>query len=121
MKLASVASFVFALLPAHASALSCGTWSIAHAYQSAAKSEYTYTIVLGNSSFDREALPLIADRKTTGTSGGLAVFEPKDKHIPARVEGLALAEDGFSKPYEADVTLHVTCVAQWCGHMLHRS
>lgn len=91
--------------PAHA--LSCAPPDIARDFQRAAQSDDAYIIVKGDLFFDEAKLPDRTDlrtsrkRDTTDIEGWLA--------------GYSLTKDGFTKRFERDVILRVSCLGPWCG------
>ncbi len=95
------------LLAGEAAALSCARVTIEDAYENASQSEATYHVVEGTFAFDGKRAP--------SSSGLLGGQPPESEELPARFEGLALSEDGFTTEVETDVTVAITCAGPWCG------
>lgn len=87
--------------------LSCVAPDIARDYKRAAESPDTYIVVLGDLFFDETALPGRMDRGATTQRDGL--------EIAGWLRGRSLTGDGFTKAFERDVTLRVSCLGPWCG------
>lgn len=88
-------------------ALSCVAPNIARDYEKAAQSDDRYIIVKGDLFFDEAELP---DR--TDHSGSRA----RDSvDVPGWLAGYSLTRDGFTKRFERDVILRVSCLGPWCG------
>lgn len=88
-------------------ALSCRAPDIARDYQRAAESEDTYIIVKGDLFFDEAELPDRMDQRTSRSRDSV--------DVAAWMVGHSLTKDGFTKRFERDVTLRVSCLGPWCG------
>jgi len=88
-------------------ALSCAPPDIARDFDRAAKSNDKYIIVKGDLFFDEAALP---DRTAQRMSR-----KRNSVDINGWLTGESLTRDGFTKPFERDVILRVTCLGPWCG------
>jgi hypothetical protein len=88
-------------------ALSCMAPDIARDYQKAAESDDTYIIVKGDLFFDQADLPDRTDQRTTRARDSV--------DVTGWLAGNSLTKDGFTKPFERDVILRVTCLGPWCG------
>lgn len=103
------ASALFAcvtLVPVPALSLSCVPWGVADAYALADKSDADYVVVEGALSFDPSLAPETDwdDQRAT----------PGHTEIPARLHGMSLTRAGFRQPFDAAVTLEITCSGPWC-------
>ncbi|MGR3434885.1 MAG: hypothetical protein ACU0CO_08375 [Shimia sp.] len=87
-------------------ALSCMRGSPAESYAVAAASEAGYAVALGSFDFAESAMPR-----------GEAAAGSRSVRVPATFEGRALAADGFTQAWRADVTLDVSCLSAWCGSL----
>ncbi|HKK97004.1 MAG TPA: hypothetical protein VJ928_02410 [Marivita sp.] len=87
--------------------LSCLRPDIARDFADAAASEDSYILVKGKLFFDETKLPKRGD--------GSPSDMPEGADIPAWFDGYSLTPDGFTRRFQRDVILRVTCVASWCG------
>lgn len=99
-----------AVLAAHAVAgpalaLSCMRPDPASDFVGADASEDIWIIAEGVLSFDTALLPP-RDR---------GVAPSADIDIPARFSGQSLSGGGFDRPFDATITLRLTCAGPWCG------
>ncbi len=94
------------LAPVQAAALSCAPYFVQNAYTEAAESPDPYVVVEGELSFDTSKLP-----KTDWTKQDQT---PPRTKIKARLKGYSLAQDGFTEPFRANLTLIVACAGPWC-------
>lgn len=106
MRLAALVASVVALAQP-AWALSCMSTNVATDYAYAAASDAAYIVVSGDLFFDMSKLPDTSKNRTSrmGTS----------TEIKGWLKGKSLTQDGFTKPFERDVTLRVSCLGPWCG------
>ena len=88
-------------------ALSCLAPDIARDYHKAAQSDDTYIIVKGDLFFDETELP---DRTDQRSSRARDMID-----IDGWLAGYSLTKDGFTKRFERDVILRVSCLGPWCG------
>ena len=88
-------------------ALSCMAPDIARDYQRAAQSNDTYIIVKGDLFFDETELPDRTDQRTSRARNSV--------DIDGWLAGYSLTKDGFTKRFERDVILRVSCLGPWCG------
>lgn len=102
-----VAMALTAALAQPAAALSCAAPDITRDYAKAANSDEVFILVKGDLHFDESALP--------GKSGNRAAHQPDSVDIQAWLSGQSLTRDGFTKPFERDVILRVSCLGMWCG------
>lgn len=96
-----------ALLAQPALALSCLSPDITRDFALAAGSDDRYILVRGDLHFDETALPDRADRRSSRQHDSI--------DIPGWLAGQSLTPDGFTKPFERDVILRVSCLGPWCG------
>ncbi|MFP7674752.1 hypothetical protein ACG74X_15495 [Marivita sp. S0852] len=80
---------------------------IARDFNRAAASEDAYIIVKGDVVFDETALPKrdFTDQSRT---------RPQTD-IPAWFDGYSLTQEGFTRRFQRDIVLRVTCTGPWCG------
>ncbi len=98
---------LLALAPLPAMALTCMPHSLETTFQRAAQADEPYVVVHGTLQFDKRLLPStdpVASHKT-----------PPLTQIPARLEGRSLSKEGFTLPFDRDVTLEVACYGPWCA------
>ena len=95
------------LLPVEAAALSCLRPDVRRTFSELAARPEAYVVVTGTLAFDPARLPR-TDHVTR---------PPEATRIPARLTGGSLTRDGFTRPYTADITLEVGCLAGWCGSL----
>jgi hypothetical protein len=88
-------------------ALSCMAPDMSRDYARAAQSDETYIVVKGDLHFDETALPDRADERQSRQRDSI--------DIPGWLAGRSLTADGFTKPFERDVILRVSCLGPWCG------
>lgn len=93
----------FGLAAQPALALSCMRPDVVRDFQEAEASEDTWIVVSGRLGFDRSALP-----------GGGSGIE-REREVAAHFTGQSLTGDGFTAPFDRDITLRVTCAGPWCG------
>ena len=87
--------------------LSCAPSDIARDFHRAAKSDDSYIVVRGDLFFDETALPHRQDQRQS---------RQRDKtDVEAWLTGYSLTKDGFTRRFERDVTLRVSCLGPWCG------
>lgn len=99
-------ALMMALLPLQAQALSCLAPTVERSFARFDAAPEVYIVVHGRLTFDESALPK-----------GMTVDKdpPAMTHVPATLLGTSLTQDGFSLPFEQDVTLEVSCLGPWCG------
>lgn len=107
MKRALIVAAAAMLLPSAAVALSCMAPDVVRDYHYAAEADENYMIVHGTLSFDRRLLP----------ETDLNIPQPPAPahDIAARLQGVAMTQNGFKAPYDEYVTLRVECYAVWCA------
>ena len=88
-------------------ALSCAAPDIARDFEGAAQSEDTYIIVKGDLFLDETELPDRTDQRTSRARSSV--------DITGWLAGYSLTKDGFTKRFERDVILRVSCLGPWCG------
>lgn len=88
-----------------ADALSCLRPDPARSFQQAEASEQTYVIARGTLDFDGAELP----------EGMSTAAEDQSVSVPARLSGMGLTRDGYTVPFDRDVTLVLQCLGPWCG------
>lgn len=88
-------------------ALSCMAPDIARDFQQAAQSDDTYIIVKGDLFFDESDLPDRVDQRTSRARDSV--------DLEGWLAGFSLTKDGFTKRFERDVILRVSCLGPWCG------
>lgn len=88
-----------------AQALSCLAADAATSFSQASASEDSYVVLRGSFDFDESLMPNSDRAEGTG--------DPPP--VPARFEGLALGQDGFSIPYETELWMQPSCIGPWCG------
>jgi hypothetical protein len=90
-----------------ASALSCIPPDVARDYQRVDAADAQYFPVAGTLSFDPSSLPT-GDFDNQGAT-------PQETDIQANFTGNALSAEGFTTPFETDITLRVKCFGPWCA------
>lgn len=87
--------------------LSCLKPDAVTQYEAARDSRDLYSLVIGTiQSDDPIAIPK-QDLAGTGT-------EPKSADTAVRVSGRVLTSQGFTNPFDQEVTLRATCISVWC-------
>lgn len=86
-----------------AAALSCLRPEVLRSYQEAAAAEEVYVVVSGVLSHDVDSVPEGRNSDSPPLS------------FPARLTGAALATDGFTAPFDAEVEVTLSCVSAWCA------
>lgn len=92
--------------PVPASALSCLVPEVERSFATYDAAEENYIVVHGRLTLDRKAMP---EGMTTSPP------PPEMTVVPGHLSGSSLTGDGFSLPFEQDVTLEVACIGPWCG------
>ena len=95
----------FAMVASDAAALSCLRPDIVSSYIRADEAEESVYLLRGTLTFDEALLPetdVLNQKQSPGA-------------IPAQFEGFALSRDGFTIPYDREVTLQPVCFGPWCG------
>jgi hypothetical protein len=87
--------------------LSCAPSDIARDFHRAAESGETYIVVRGDLFFDEAALPGEQDQHHSR--------QRDTTDIEAWLTGQSLTRDGFTRRFERDVILRVSCLGPWCG------
>mgnify|MGYP006950308725 CR=1 FL=1 len=87
--------------------LSCAPSDIARDFQRAAESDDTYIVVRGDLFFDETELPDHRDQRQSRQRDAT--------DIAAWLTGHSLTPDGFTRRFERDVILRVSCLGPWCG------
>jgi len=82
-------------------------WTHLHAWSEAQSSDNLYLILRGDLVFDERALP-----KTDWDNQGAT---PEATFIDAFFSGYQLGRNGFRRPLQTDVVLHVSCYGPWCA------
>lgn len=99
-------AIVLALLAQPALALSCLAPDIGRDFAEAAQSDDTHIIVRGDLFFDETELPDRVDQQGAGQQDTI--------EIDGWLAGQSLTAEGFTKPFERDVILRVSCLGPWC-------
>lgn len=107
------ASVVFGIAAQPALALSCMAPDLARDFQRASESDQEYVVVVG----DFEFTPFTSPDPSKVLPPGKGETKAPARRIPARFEGETLSPQGFTTPLSADLTLEVSCIGPWCGHM----
>lgn len=94
--------------PVPALALSCLAPSVDRSYAQFAAAEEAYVVIHGRLKLEMSEMP---DGMTGQTR------PPRMTRVPARLRGHSLNASGFEVPFNRQVTLEVTCLSQWCGHV----
>lgn len=102
-----ILAMVFAfLVPMPALALSCLAPSVEGSFARADAAKESYVVVHGRLTLDDKALP----------RGGNGEFQPPEMtKVAAILLGRSLNLDGFTVPFDHDITLEVACFGPWCG------
>ncbi|EPX79767.1 hypothetical protein [Salipiger mucosus] len=87
-------------------ALSCMRPDLVRDFEEAAADPAEWIVVSGALRFDPADLPPAPGETVTETGGG---------EIAARMEGMALSGEGFTIPFDREITLRLTCAGPWCG------
>ncbi|NNE79029.1 MAG: hypothetical protein HKN18_02045 [Silicimonas sp.] len=87
-------------------ALSCLPPDAVGLYVYARDSDSVYSMVRGKLYYQREPMRPVPD--PTGKDNGVA-------ESPIRLVGMGLGLDGFTVPFDRDVTLSLTCLGPWCA------
>lgn len=95
------------ILAQPALALSCLPADIARDFNRAAQSDDSYIVVRGDLFFDETELPGNMELDATAQREG--------REIAGWLKGKSLTRDGFTKTFERDVVLRVSCIGPWCG------
>lgn len=103
-----LAFFLALCAPMPALALSCLAPSVERSYAQFAAAEENYVVIHGRLKLDMSELP-------KGMTGDTR--PPRMTRVPASLRGKSLNKSGFVVPFEREVTLEVTCLSQWCGHV----
>jgi hypothetical protein len=99
---------VFAMLLASpALSLSCSPPNLVADYKAAAASSENWSVVVGQMTFNEGKLPNV------NVSDPDRI--PEKTRIRAQFVGHSLDANGFTKPYQSNVTLQVNCLLSWCG------
>ncbi|MCR9108318.1 hypothetical protein [Marivita sp. XM-24bin2] len=88
-------------------ALSCLAPDITRDYQKAAQSDDTYILVKGDLFFDEAVLPERTEQRSSRSRDRV--------DVDGWLSGYSLTKDGFTKRFERDVILRVSCLGPWCG------
>lgn len=101
-----VLAFLITAAPLPALALSCLAPDVARSYAQFDAAEETYIVVHGRLTLDETDLPegMTVDRNP-----------PEMTQVPAHLTGFSLGGEGFTFPFERDLTLEVACIGPWCG------
>lgn len=97
-----------------ASALTCSPPDPVRTFATAQAAPEEYVVLLGRLTFDDTQMPapIISD---DGTMGDVRDGPPDS--LPAKLDGFALGQDGFTLPAPADLIVQPICLGPWCGHM----
>lgn len=88
-----------------AQALSCLRPDPVATFQRLAAAPESYFVLYGQLTFDQADLPPGVSQDQMRTPDPIA----------ARFTGKGLTREGFTNPYESDVTLQIGCAGPWCG------
>ncbi|MGC1503360.1 MAG: hypothetical protein WA782_04380 [Sulfitobacter sp.] len=103
-----VAFMIGLCAPMPALALSCLAPAVDRSYAQFAAAEEAYVVVHGRLTLDMSDLP-------QGMTGDTR--PPRMTKIAAELQGSSLNKTGFVVPFDRPVTLEVSCLSQWCGHV----
>lgn len=93
-------------------ALSCLKPDVVTQYEAARDSADVYSLVVGTIQSDG---PIAIPERSLGGSGDLAHHAgPKFADTEVRIQGRVLTAQGFTGPFDRDVTLRATCISAWC-------
>lgn len=98
---------VAASVPLPALALSCMPWDVDSALRETRAGDAAYRVVSGDLDFDPALLPV------TDWANQMAV--PPRTEIPARLTGFSVSKEGFTVPFDAEITLVIGCAGPWCA------
>lgn len=94
----------FAVLASPLQALSCLEPDPIQAYLNADSSADRYGAVVGRLDFDEARLP-----------PAVGDGDQQDVEVRAHLVGDSLGFDGFTAPFQGNITLRIACFASWCG------
>ena len=95
------------LLATPAFSLSCVPADPVRDFKAAADSPLRWGIAVGRIDFDESRLPTVDWNRQTEI--------PPQTDLRAQMVGHSLGSDGFVRPFQANVTLRVTCAGPWCA------
>ena len=98
------AAIVLALIAGQAAALSCMRPDPVRTFKQIEDIPTPYYVLYGTLDFDASKQPR-----------GVINKERNPAPIPAQFSGFGLNTNGFTTPYNAQVTLQPTCAGPWCG------
>ena len=101
-------SVLAALIATPALSLSCAPHEVTDTYQRLNAAEAQYVVVHGRLSFDEGQAPVGDGENPQST--------PPDTFIPARITGKSLSKNGFSRIFDAPLTLNLQCIGPWCAN-----
>jgi hypothetical protein len=104
----SLAFAVAICAPMPALALSCLAPDIERSYAQFDAAEEDYVVVHGRLTLDMSKLP-------KGMTAGER--PPRMTKLAGGLQGKSLNASGFAVPFDRPLTLEVTCLSQWCGHV----
>lgn len=85
-------------------------WTHLHAWSEAQNSDKLYLILRGDLVFDERELPQ--------TDWDNQAATPESTFIDAFFSGQQLGRNGFRRPLQSDVVLHVSCHGPWCASVV---
>ena len=95
------------LLASPAYSLSCTPPDPVQDYKAAEASSARWGVAVGQLSFNEGKLPKVDMNRPDKV--------PEKTTIRAQFVGHSLNTDGFKTPFQANVTLQVSCILTWCG------
>lgn len=109
MKHVTIVSAVFLMAATAVNALSCLPSDIRQSYQDAAKAKDGYVIATGRIIFDEKKLPKqdFAHQERA----------KPNNFLPAKFRGMAMGKNGFTIPYNPEITINAQCYGPWCAGM----
>lgn len=87
--------------------LSCVSPDLAQTFARLHKEPETYVVVHGTLRFEQSHLP-VTDWENQGAT-------PQDTRIPAKLTGRSLTREGFTAPFDRDITFNAVCFGPWCA------
>jgi hypothetical protein len=90
-----------------AMALSCLPTDVARTFTNLDAAEEVYVVVHGTLTFDEARLPKTNWEDQAAT--------PAETPIPARLSGRSLTHEGFTAPFDRNITFDVRCLGPWCA------
>ena len=105
LKSFTLSAFISALA-VPALALSCVPHEVTDTYQRLDAAPEQYVPVHGRLTFDESRAPKVDWENQQDT--------PPNTYIPARIKGKSLSRNGFTRDFDAPLTLNLQCIGPWC-------